>query len=163
MVDLAPYFYIYILLGYFVGRGIFSRWKTWAVALLGAVSFGVCCGFQLWVYAQPMDYLIDYNFPVLPVCAAAIMELCRRGAHKLRAIEKPVTYLSRISFAIYLLHIVVMTTLLRPRVAGLMNYASWKPALKMVFLEVASVGISVAVIALLSRIKLLKKYLFMIK
>lgn len=163
MSNLIPYYYIYILLGYFVGKGLLEKWKTWLLAAIAIVTFGLCCGFQLYIYAQPKDYVLDYNFPLLPICVAALLELIRRGAHKAKGIEKPITYLSRISFGIYFLHIVVMTTLLRPRVARVMDYAAWNPVLKLVFLEVASVGASVAIIALLSRIKLLRKYLFMIK
>ena len=130
---------------------------------MAVLSFGLCCGFQFYVYSQPLNYVVDYNFPLLPVCAAALMELARRGAYRLKALEKPVTYISRISFAIYLLHIVVMTTLLRPRMAEVFHYSAWNPAVKLVFLEVASVGISIALIAALSQVKVLRKYLFMIK
>lgn len=163
MVDLVPYFYIYILLGYFVGKGVFAKWKTWLVAAIGAASFGLCCGFQIYVYSQPLDHVIDYNFPLLPLCAAAVLELARRGCHKIKGLEKPVTYLSRIAFGIYLLHIVIMTTLTRPKVAAFLNYTAWNPAFKLLFLEAASVGASVVIIALLSKVKLFKRYLFMIK
>ena len=163
MVNLVAYFYIYIILGYFVGKGVFENWKTWAVALIAGGSFLLCCGFQLYMYAQPVDYLIDYNFPLLPICAAALLELGRRKAHRLNTLRKPMEGLARISFGIYFLHIVIMTVLNSDKLDAIVHQSQWNPALKLVYLELFSVGASVVIIAVLSKIKVLKKYLFMIK
>jgi surface polysaccharide O-acyltransferase-like enzyme len=163
MVDLVAYFYIYIILGYFVGKGVFGKWKTWVVALIALGSFALCCGFQLYMYAQPMDYLMDYDFPLLPICAAALLELGRRKAYLLKAVSKPVEGLSRISFGIYFLHIVIMTVLNSDKLDAIVHQSQWNPVLKLAYLEIVSVGASIVIIVLLSNIKPLKKYLFMIK
>ena len=163
MVDLVAYFYIYIILGYFVGKGILDKWKTWVVALIALGSFALCCGFQLYMYAQPMDYLMDYDFPLLPICAAALLELARRKAYLLKAVRKPVEGLSRISFGIYFLHIVIMTVLNSDKLDAIVHQSQWNPVLKLAYLEIVSVGASIVIIVLLSNIKPLKKYLFMIK
>ena len=163
MVDLVAYFYIYIILSYFVGKGILDKWKTWVVALIAVGSFALCCGFQLYMYAQPMDHLMDYDFPLLPICAAALLELARRKAHLLKAARKPVEGLSRISFGIYFLHIVIMTVLNSDKLDAIVHQSQWNPVLKLAYLEIVSVGASIVIIVLLSNIKPLKKYLFMIK
>ena len=163
MVDLVAYFYIYIILGYFVGKGILDKWKTWVVALIALGSFALCCGFQLYMYAQPMDHLMDYDFPLLPICAAALLELARRKAHLLKAARKPVEGLSRISFGIYFLHIVIMTVLNSDKLDAIVHQSQWNPVLKLAYLEIVSVGASIVIIVLLSNIKPLKKHLFMIK
>lgn len=163
MVDLVAYFYIYIILGYFVGKGILDKWKTWVVALIALGSFALCCGFQLYMYAQPMDHLMDYDFPLLPICAAALLELARRKAYLLKAVRKPVEGLSRISFGIYFLHIVIMTVLNSDKLDAIVHQSQWNPVLKLAYLEIVSVGASIVIIVLLSNIKPLKKYLFMIK
>ena len=163
MVDLVAYFYIYIILSYFVGKGILDKWKTWVVALIALGSFALCCGFQLYMYAQPMDHLMDYDFPLLPICAAALLELARRKAHLLKAARKPVEGLSRISFGIYFLHIVIMTVLNSDKLDAIVHQSQWNPVLKLAYLEIVSVGASIVIIVLLSNIKPLKKYLFMIK
>jgi surface polysaccharide O-acyltransferase-like enzyme len=163
MVDLVAYFYIYIILGYFVGKGILDKWKTWVVALIAMGSFALCCGFQLYMYAQPMDHLMDYDFPLLPICAAALLELGRRKAYLLKAVSKPVEGLSRISFGIYFLHIVIMTVLNSDKLDAIVHQSQWNPVLKLAYLEIVSVGASIVIIVLLSNIKPLKKYLFMIK
>ena len=163
MVDLVAYFYIYIILGYFVGKGVFGKWKTWVVALIALGSFALCCGFQLYMYAQPMDHLMDYDFPLLPICAAALLELARRKAYLLKAVRKPVEGLSRISFGIYFLHIVIMTVLNSDKLDAIVHQSQWNSVLKLAYLEIVSVGASIVIIVLLSNIKPLKKYLFMIK
>ena len=147
-----------MIAGYLVGKGYLAGWRLHWVALAAAVSFGLCCGFQFYAYSRPMDYVVSYNFPLLPVCGAFLFELFRRGAHRLRRMEKPIAYISRISFGIYFLHIVIMTVL-----NTVIDFTNWMPAVKLLFLLSASMLASVAVIAVLSRIKFLRKYLFLIK
>lgn len=163
MSDLISYFYLYILAGYFVGQGVLGKWKTWVVAGAAVGTFLLCCGYQMYMYAQERNGLIDYYFPLLPVCAGMLLELLRRGADRLRRLERPVTYLSRMAFGVYFTHIVIMTVVNSDKVDALLHYAAWEPALKTLFLEAVSVGVSIILIALLSKIKVLKKYLFMIK
>ena len=153
-------YYIYILVGYLVGKGILKAWKTRSVIACTAGSFLLCCGYQLWAYTMPTDFAVDYNFPLLPVCTGFAFELMRRGAHWFQKAEKPITYISRISFAIYFLHIVFVTalkTVLDQFVPELLL------PVRLILLEVASVGLSIAVIMPLSKIKVFRKYLFLIK
>ena len=117
----------------------------------------------MYMYAQERNGLIDYYFPLLPVCAGLLLELLRRGADRLRCLERSVTFLSRVAFGVYFTHIVIMTVVNSDKVDALLHYAAWEPALKTLFLEAVSVGASIVLIALLSKIKVLKKYLFMIK
>ena len=44
-----------------------------------------------------------------------------------------------------------------------MQFTGWNPVLKTLFLEVVSVGGSILLIAILSQIKLLRRYLFLVK
>lgn len=157
---LTTFYYIYIIAGYWIGKGALSRLKTGTVALATAGSFLLCCGYQLWAYAQPANYLVGYHFPLLPVCAGFLFELLRRSADVVQKAQKPITYISRISFGIYFVHIVIMTTM----VEMLDRYAPglYLPV-RLILLEIVSVGLSVAIIWPLSKIKLFKKYLFLIK
>lgn len=157
--DLLSYFYIYVIVGYAVGQGMFSKLKGWVVALLTAVSFLLCCAFQFYAYSQPADYIVSYDFPLLPVCGAFLFELIRRTAHCFSRLERPITFISRIAFGIYFMHMVIMTTFLTVT----NDLSGFAPALKLVTLEVVSVGGSIVIIALLSKIKLFRKYLFLIK
>lgn len=156
--DLFSCFYLYIIAGYLVSRGWLNRLRTASVAILSGLSFVISCAHQIYAYAMPADYTISYTYPLLPVCGALLFDLLRRIAHWFNGLKKPVTYLSRIAFAVYLLHMVVMTSL-----NTVIRYTGWNPALKMLFMQLASVAGSVVIIALLSKIKPLRKYLFLIK
>ena len=154
------FYYIYIIVGYLIGKGALSRLSTGTVAAVAGGSFLICCGYQLWAYSMPANYLVAYDFPLMSVCAGFLFELVRRKADDMRKAEKPITCVSRISFGIYFVHIVIMTVLvavLDRVVPGL-----YRP-LRLILLEVVSVGLSIAVILPLSKVKVFRKYLFLIK
>lgn len=96
----------------------------------------------------------------MPVCAGFLFELVRRNAHSVQKAKQPITCLSRISFGIYFVHVIFVTVL----VALLGRFAPglFRPV-RLILLEVLSVGLSIAVILPLSKIKLFRKYLFLIK
>lgn len=154
------FYYIYIIVGYLVGQGALSKLSGWSVTLVAVGSFLICCGYQLWIYSQPADYLVGYNFPLLPVCAGFLFELVRRGANRVRKLERPVVSISKIAFGIYFVHIVIMTAL--AEVLDAVAPGMFLP-LRLILLETVSVGLSIAVILPLSKIKVFRKYLFLIK
>ena len=157
---LFSFFYIYIIVGYLVGKGLLSKLRTWTVGIGALGTFLICCGYQLWAYEQPANYLVAYDFPLIPVCAAFVFELVRRCAHRFKKAEKPITGMSRIAFAIYFMHIIIMTDM----VEVLNRFAPGLMApVRLLVLEITSVGLSVAVILPLSKIKVLRRYLFLIK
>ena len=155
---LVSILYLYILGGYFISQGALAKLKDWLVAVIAGGSFLLCCGYQLYCYAQPMNYLVKDVFPLIYVSAGFLFELLRRKAHHFSKLSRPVTYLSRISFGIYFMHIIVLNLL-----TTFMDFSAWSQPLKMLFLEVATVGGSILIIAPLSKIKVLRKYLFLIK
>lgn len=66
-------------------------------------------------------------------------------------------YLARISFAIYFIHIIIMTCLIW------YTPASDREWLQMLYLETVSVGGSIVVIALFSRVPVLRRYALYLK
>lgn len=157
---LFSFYYIYIIVGYWIGKGSLEKLRTGVVAMATAGCFLICCGYQLWAYEQPANYLVAYNFPLMPVCAGFLFELIRRCADGFKRAEKPITCLSRISFGIYFVHIIIMTAL--TEVLDRFAPGMFRPV-RLIVLEIASVGLSVAVILPLSKIKVFRKYLFLIK
>lgn len=157
---LFSFYYIYIIVGYLVGKGLLSKLSSWSVALVAGGSFLICCSYQLWAYSRPVNYLVSYDFPLMPVCAGFLFELLRRGADRLKKLRNPITYFSRIAFGIYFVHILVMTELVK----ALNKYAPamFRPV-RLLTLEAVSVGLSIVVIFLLSKIKVFRKYLFSVK
>lgn len=154
--NLFSTYFIYLIIGYWISCGGLQRVRTWFVSALTAVLFVGICLFQLWAYSCQVDYLVDYYFFALPLCAAGTFELIRRGAHCVKRLERTVAYLSQISFGIYFVHVIIIYELywnvdlniLRP--------------MKLLFFEAVSFLGSI-IIALLSKIPLLKRYMFMIK
>lgn len=155
--NVFSFYLLYVLLGYWLKEGGLNRLPTFLVAVGTVLSFGGVCALQLYMYSRPMDYLLDYDFTGYIICAAFTFELIRRCAHRIGGLRRPVTYLSQISFGIYFVHILIMSLLfwyVKP---------FCRASLFMLFLEAVSFGGSVVLIALLSRIPLLKRYLFLIK
>lgn len=120
-------------------------------------TFLLCCAYQLYAYSKPQNYLVSCCFPGILICAVFLFELFRRFSERLRLLRSWITCLSKISFGIYFVHIVIMESL---------NwYADWslRPAVRMAVLEIVSFGGSILMIWLLAKIPVCKKYLFMIK
>lgn len=157
---LFSFYYIYIIVGYLIGKGLLRKLSGWSVALAAGGSFLICCGYQLWAYSRPESYLVAYDFPLMPVCAGFLFELLRRGADRLKKVQRPITFLSRIAFGIYFVHILIMTELVK--ILNQYTPALYRPV-RLFILEVLSVGLSIVIIWLLSRIKALRKYLFLVK
>ena len=128
------------------------------VAALTALVFAVCCGYQLWLYAGPADLMVDYEHPGILLCAMGLLELLRRGAEHLRGLRPAVTYLAKISFGVYFIHILIMSLL-----EWNMNFDGWARSLKLLFLEGVSVGGSILLIALFSGIPFCRRRMFGIK
>jgi len=151
-------YYIYVIIGYYISHEYFSRIKDCTIVFLTVFVFLACCIYQFWAYSRPANYLIDYNFPVLPICAGLILELIRRKAYFLNRISKLVTFVSRSAFAIYFLHMIIMTV-----ENDYISFGGWRMDQKMLFLEISALLISLMIIIPLSKIKVLRKYLFMMK
>lgn len=156
--NLMSFYYLYVLAGYFIGKGGLARLKDRTVIILTLLTFGLACAYQFYAYSCPRNYLIDYDFPLLLICGGFLFEWIRRKAHKLERMRRPITYISRISLGIYFLHIIIMVSL-----TYAMGDWGWNQLWRLLLLEASSLIISVVVIALLSKIKLLRKYLFLIK
>lgn len=156
--NLFPMFYIYIFAGYFVGQGCLSKLDSRSVGLIAVGLFGICCSIQYYAYSRPMNYLIGYSFPLLPFCAAFLFELFRRIAPRFQKLAPAISYLSRIAFGIYFVHIVIMTAL----TWFIGDWDMIRP-LRLIVYQIVSFAGSIAVIAPLTKVPLLRKYLFMYK
>lgn len=107
LFNLCSIYYLYVFVGYFISQGGLQRLRTGEVAVLTVLLFALICGYQLYAYSDWVDYLVDYDFPLLLLCAMGLLELLRRGAEHLRGLRPVVTYLAKISFGIYFVHILI--------------------------------------------------------
>lgn len=156
--NICSMYYVYVFAGYAVSEGKLSGLHTRTVAALTALVFAVCCGYQLWLYAGPADLMVDYEHPGILLCAMGLLELLRRGAEHLRGLRPVVTYLAKISFGIYFVHILIMSLLYWH-----MDFSEWSHPWTLLFLEGVSVGGSILLIALFSGIPFCRRRMFGIK
>lgn len=151
---------VYLLLGYYISKGLLEKISSkalWFVLTVGFISF---CAFQIWFYSLKFNYVVAIeNKSIFPmIIAVALFELARRyknGTAEL--LEKLATKLSIISFGIYFVHICIMLRL-NSVVGSHIKYLS-----KFALLESVSFFGAIVIIYLLSKSKVLGKYLFNIK
>ena len=149
---------IYIFVGYCISKGVLNKINDWIILLLAITTFVTCCIYQFYAYYMPQNYLVAYSSPGILITAIFTFEFLRRKEHWFKMFSGIFAYISKISFGIYFVHIVIVQLFVWH-----FDFSAWALPLKMIFIEVVSVGGSILIISLFSRIKLLKKYLFMIK
>ena len=93
---------IYIVLGYLVKKGLFKKYSSWNMGLLAIVSFIICFLFQYYSFIRGYDFFLWYEFPFILTGSFALFELCSR-MKKVRAFPF-VSFLSKYSFAVFLVH-----------------------------------------------------------
>lgn len=150
---------LYILLGYYIGKGKFKNVKTRYLIIGGVASFILTCIYQMWLYNNNMAYNVWYSFSGLLVTSACVFEILSRVNIKLnKYIESAFTYISKISLAIFFLHIVVQKTICKIVSVNVIN----KP-ISILVLTVLVFGISLLIITILSKAKILKEKLLLVK
>lgn len=93
---------IYIVLGYLVKKNLFKKYSSGKLAILAIVSFLICLFFQYYAFIKGFDFTLWYEFPFILTGSFAIFELCSRMG-KVRAYPF-VAFLSKYSFAVFLIH-----------------------------------------------------------
>ena len=107
---------IYIILGYLVKKGQFKNISSKILGLIAIISFLICVLFQYYSFVKGFDFFLWYEFPFILTGSFALFELCSR-MKKVRAYPL-VTFLSKYSFAVFLVHNLFRLPLL-PVVVGL--------------------------------------------
>lgn len=157
--NLFSIYFIYVFIGYYVGNNeIVSEISTGWLAFLTMLAFMFCCGYQYFAYRGPTNYLVSYDLVGILICATLLFEFIKRVAGYFTGMHRGITYISKISFGIYFVHIIIMEIL-----NWYVDFSGYHRCMKLLLLELISMVGSVIVISLLSKIPLFKKYLFMIK
>ena len=151
-------YFLYVFAGYWISQGGLDGLKSGAVALLALATFAILCALQLYAYSRPDNYLISYDFSLILFCSMFLFEWIRRCKDRQGKFAKFVAYLSKISFGIYFVHIIIMTLINK-----LPFYSGWPRPIYLLFLEIVSVGGSVVFIWVFSHIDIFKRRLFLIK
>lgn len=151
-------YFLYVFLGYWISTGGLQTLKKELVILLTCISFCMCFAMQLYAYSRPVNYLVEYDFSFVLLTSVFLFELFRRMPILKGLAQNVITYISKISFGIFFVHVIIMVF-----VRKLPIYDNWPRPLLVIFLEVFSIGSSVAVIWVLSHIDIFKRRLFLIK
>ena len=93
---------IYIILGYLVKKGQFKNISSEKLGILAFISFIICVLFQYYAFTKGFDFFLWYEFPFILTGSFALFELCSR-MESVRAYPI-VTFLSKYSFAVFLVH-----------------------------------------------------------
>ncbi len=93
---------IYIILGYLVKKDLFKKYSSYLLGILTIISFLICVLFQYYAYIKGYNFFLWYEFPFILLGSFTLFELCSRIEH-VRAFPF-VTFLSKYSFAVFLIH-----------------------------------------------------------
>ena len=156
-MNLFSKYLTFIIVGYYLGKGLLEKLPLIAVDITALVSFAVCVAYQYWEYTLPEGEKVAYSFFPLAFGSVFIFESVRR--HFMNSKErKPVTWISRASFGIFFLHIFITAAM-----SGLSFFNRFHPILLFFMLEAASVGGSIIIIYIGSKIPFVKKVVFGMK
>lgn len=156
--NLFSLYMIYVVFGFLISRNMLTRLSNSILIILIAMSFAFSVVFQFYAYSVPGNYLVEYNFFPIFICAVMVFELIKRIGEKNCVPKKWIIYISKISFAIYFLHRCIMLVLNKAFEVMSIGYI-----FKLIMLEVFSMLASIVIIYIFSKNKFIKKYLFMIK
>lgn len=155
--NLFSYFMVYILAGYYLNKGVLLRLSNKLLALLTSAGFVAVCTYQMLFMKYDYNKEIRYDFFGLLIVSILIFE-CIKRIFLSKKSKYSIIRISQISFAIYFVHICIMSAL-----QSFMAKINLNPILCTFALEIISVGASIIIIEILSKIKIFKKYLFLIK
>ena len=142
---------IYIILGYLVKKGQFKSIASWIWAVISIVSFAICVVFQYYAFVRGYGFNLWYEFPFILTGSFALFELCSRK-DKVRAFPL-VTFLSKYSFAVFLVHNIFRLPLL-PIISGL----PYSEPVKAIILWILLIICSYASVVIIYRIPKFGKY-----
>lgn len=156
-VDLFSPYLIYIIFGFYLSNKVLEKIPS-ALLITGTVAtFAICCAFQYYCYSWS-THLVSYQSPGILLCSLLLFEVIRRFGNKLLVLNKLISNLSRISFAIYLVHIFIMSGFF-----WYFDFTGFSRPGKFFFLEAVSFFGSILIIWIFSYIPFCRKRVFLIK
>ena len=156
--NLFSLYLVYILAGYWIHQGMLDRIPVSLSVLFSVTAYVLSCHVQYYDYSWT-SHLVSYTSPGILLCSIFLFDSLRRiKAIKNAMISGCVSWISRISFAIYLAHVFIVQY-----IYWYQDFAGWHRSMQMAYLEAVSVGGSILIIWLLSHIRICREKLFLIK
>lgn len=151
---------LYVVTGYLIVQKYKAKIKSSWACLLVALGFIAMMVTQICVNKNGNSYSIWYNDPFLFMCSVGLFTLfCqirdKKVSKKLRLFFE---YFSQISFAIFLVHIMIMESFV-----PLISKLSINVSVKVVMTFLCTTIVSASIVYVLSKIKVIAKHVFLIK
>lgn len=152
---------VYILLGYYIAnKNILKKISVVWIVCVMLVSFALTCVTQYISYKNKIPYDVWYNAITLFICSMCIFEMFTRVKYKQKSncfinVSK---YISQISLAIFFMHELFLKLFVDK-----ISFNKLINPVETFILFITSMGLSVISIYVLSKIKFLRKYLYIIK
>ncbi len=143
---------IYIVLGYLVKKDMFKKYKSRSLGLLAVESFIICVLFQYYAFIKGYNFVLWYEFPFVLIGSFTLFELCSR-IEKVRAFSL-VSFLSKYSFAVFLVHNLFRLPLL-PVIVDL----PYSEPVKAIILWILLIILSYIAVVIIYRIPKIGKYI----
>lgn len=147
---------VYLLIGYLIKKNVQAKIPDHLVTLVTGISLLGAVGIQLWAFSYGYAYQLWYDCPFVLVAGVGIFILCSRKERR----EKGdlTAFMSQYSFAVYMIHVVILQ-LLAPQFLELGMNREWTT---LILLAVVGAG-SYLLVWLLGKNKMIRKYLFYMK
>ena len=143
---------IYLILGYLVKKGEFKIIPNYQLGILAFVSFLICVLFQYYAFIKGYNFFLWYEFPFVAIGSFALFEaISRRQNVKAYGIVK---FLSKYSFAVFLIH-----NLFRLLLLPLAVHLPYTEPVKAIILWILLIFFSYIAAAIVYRIPRFGKYI----
>ncbi len=147
---------LYIVLGFFAKKGIFKKDKSISLILLSVISFAAAIFLQIFAFCKGYQYILWYDCLFVFLCALGIFILFSR-IKRVRAYGV-VRFVSQYSFAVYLIHNMVLEIFL-----PYIKQSGFPLPVRVVVLSIAVFLFSIFVAVVIGRIPKIGKYILYAK
>lgn len=150
---------LYVMLGYFISNDWLRKIKSKYLIIITFLSFFITVFFQYYTYTIKNIYYVWYNFIMLFICAICLFTLFTRIKERKENLFVNITkYISEISLGIFFMHEIILKLL-----SSAINKLNTINPIKTILALIISFIGSIIIIYLFSFIKVIKKYIFLIK
>ena len=151
---------LYIVLGYYLSKGLMEKVNNKLLILFSIISFIITCIVQYWAYSNNYYYNVWYNFIFLFMSTLCLFELFRRikNSDKENCFVKITQYISRISLGIFFMHEIILKILVK-----CIEIFELKNPIETIILFILTSILSTMFIKITSKIKIIKEKIFLIK
>lgn len=147
----------YLINGYLINKKILKKVRTEILIIINFIAFCFACAIQVLSFEKGIEYNIWYNSIFIIICSIVLFELLTRIKIKDK-VKNTYIYISKISFGIFFVHEIVLS------LYDLLNIdIIMKKPIQTCTLFIMVFILSIFFVELLSKIKILRKKLFLLK